>query len=1042
MDRKMGRTTNCCATKYLRKVVGVKYRKNELRYRERAAVIKAVIATTATPTIEKVFRLLTDFVQSGSLPPGCSELYNAILETSPLDTTPEPSQKPDAVSVSISSVSVRVRERLRPGARTSEGDMNLKAMTRRFRETPDVLSDEASVFSDNVYDSSSDIEIHTLARKEYPEDSFVRRKKPYLGLNERRTLKSSLKNVDWEDDNWGGQSIHLDPEEDELAMLRQCANAVITSKDGVSISLQSAAKNASQAQIADIARRAKLLPQFRDRTRKSIQAMLTDAATGNLSRTPMRFRITPPLSPPSEKRISTRLLRRELGGAKTASRSIYQTVYDSLAPSRSWTGASGDVGTVAWSPDGRHFAAGSMCLVDPSSMQYNRPNNLLFGNTQHQTLYELPEHHRPREKPDEGANSSHSMHVSQDPRLFFTVSMVDFSRDGSHMFSVGYDNFLRSYEVGSSRCDQNWVVDYGAEVDVLATSRHLDLLATGSHDIESGIRIYGTHGQNKLLTTVGSSKARNFLDKKIYPSAVRWGIHNSVKNYLLAGFSPTAGDETNTTHGETCLWDVARQTPIAVNPSAGNIFDVAWSPRSARFATACTAYGQSVNKGTHSLVRICSPVDMDRWSNGCLELECPARDINDVILCPYDENYVAAGATNNEIYIWDIRRPNSLLQRFAHGEPLAELDPGMSQELADCGVRFCSWGENRERLHTGSSDGVVKVWDIFRSPQDSHIRDIASFNSGVMSGAFNHDFSSLLIGEVNGTINLLEVGADPPDLLKDLDTFHFEPAVAETHIDAGTPVINKESGIWIGKRARKARKIKFRPMAGFPRRQATQGMNYDGPYDSAPDAEQLRDAAALFQKKLKVEKDSQCENPLCKEYVGVTEEEAGDSGRAVDRIPEALRDAATSGMVGNEAKEGKMVPGMLRCSHCGGLARPRISDKEQEKSPLCERCGFSCFRCGGRVKVGLAVEKVGCARCELEWRIGALGYEVIRSSGCGKTSKKVPPVLQLDPFQHDVLSLRKEGKAEKSGLEDMGDLLYLVEDYYHGLWEDSPSSAL
>ncbi|QDS77013.1 hypothetical protein FKW77_006296 [Venturia effusa] len=1072
LDRKMGRTTNCCATKYLRKTNGVKYRKPELKYRERAAMIKVILKTMPDATIEQVLRLLSEFVETGSVPSGCSTLYTETLDAASVDTIPDftdrgkapESTKKDkfpafpnnltayAHFASNPADSMAVRERLRPGARTGEGAMNVRAMmAREINFESEVMSDGASVYTESAYDSSSDAEYHALTRKEYPDGTFVRRRKPYLSRNDRRELKGALRTVKWDgDEDWRGLSIHLDPTESELETLHECMISVLKGRTCADTPLTAAANAASHAQIAEAARRAQLSHQLRNRTQKSIQAMLFDASNGALNHPSIRLRMAPLQDLPSKKQTSTHLLRRELAGAKTAERSIRRTIYDSLAPSRSWTGTSGDVGTLAWSPDGQHFAAGSMCIVDASSMQYNRQNNLLFGNKQRSTVYELPEHHRPREMPKEGANASYSMHVSQDPRLFYTVSMVDFSRDGSHMFSVGYDNFLRSYKIVNGRCEQKWAADYGTEVDLLSTSRHLDLLATGSRDIGAGIRIYGTQGGAEEITRFGSGKAQTFLDKKVFPSALRWGTHSSVRNYLLAGFSPTSGDEAYvTTHGETCLWDVSRRVPISVTPPAGNIFDVAWSPGSARFATACSAYSNSKSKGTRSVIRICSPISTDSWSHRGLELECPARDINDVIFCPFDENYVAAGATNSKVYVWDLRMPDTLLQRFSHGAPLAELEPGRPQEDTDCGVRFCGWGDSRERLVTGSSDGVVKVWDIHRAPRDAHIRDIATFDTGIMSGAFNRDFSSLLIGEVNGTVNLLEVGVDPPKSLKDLEQFHFEPAAMDTKNDAGSeaPNTESESGRAIGAALIKKQKIQRRNMGGFPRRQAVQAKSYDGPIDYAPDADDLRAKALLFQKSMmleiydasgKVVRDNkgravyreQCSLPLCTSHNFTTEEEAGASGRAADRIPQALREATIRTLEGSVTKEGKMVPGLLRCSHCHGLARPRIGDREQEEFPLCERCGFSCFRCGEKIKVGLGVEKIGCRVCGLEWCIGALGYELLNPSASGKDGKKV---RSLDT---------SESQSKNGGLESMGDLFHLVEDYYQDLWQDKSLSTL
>ena len=122
--------------------------------------------------------------------------------------------------------------------------------------------------------------------------------------------------------------------------------------------------------------------------------------------------------------------------------------------------------------------------------------------------------------------------------------------------------------------------------------------------------------------------------------------------------------------------------------------------------------------------------------------------------------YFAAGCTDGKTYIWDIRQPNELLYTLSHGEPLQPLDEHEHREMLDTGMRFCSWGDNATRLYTGSSDGVVKVWDITRSPEDVFIKDLVTLDSGVMSGAFSPDKTSLLVGEVNGSINVLQVGRE------------------------------------------------------------------------------------------------------------------------------------------------------------------------------------------------------------------------------------------------------------------------------------------
>ena len=76
------------------------------------------------------------------------------------------------------------------------------------------------------------------------------------------------------------------------------------------------------------------------------------------------------------------------------------------------------------------------------------------------------------------------------------------------------------------------------------------------------------------------------------------------------------------------------------------------------------------------------------------------------------------------------------------------------REKADVGVRFSQWGESTDRFYTGSSDGLVKVWNIKYAAEDVLIRDLVQIDAGVMCGAFTPDYSSLLLGDGAGGIHL------------------------------------------------------------------------------------------------------------------------------------------------------------------------------------------------------------------------------------------------------------------------------------------------
>ena len=226
------------------------------------------------------------------------------------------------------------------------------------------------------------------------------------------------------------------------------------------------------------------------------------------------------------------------------------------------------------------------------------------------------------------------------------------------------------------------------------------------------------------------------------------------------------------------------------------------------------------------------------------------------------------------------------------------LQDGVPHERTDTGVRFLSWGQNARRLYSGSSDGVVKVWDVNQSQEDVFVKDLITTRSGIMSGAFTTDFSKLLLGEVNGTANVLEVGRDDVDI-KDAERLHYHSYI-DKDIETGEVIKNGntaspappdsaavEARTWL-----ETGRLQLAPMGGLPKQQVLQGPNYAGPYDSNDDAQthHLREEAFKFQQKMIPPRGAQCDLLSCEEnYNTTTYEEIGDSGRSRDRIPDELR---------------------------------------------------------------------------------------------------------------------------------------------------------
>lgn len=373
------------------------------------------------------------------------------------------------------------------------------------------------------------------------------------------------------------------------------------------------------------------------------------------------------------------------------------------------------------------------------------------------------------------------------------------------------------------------------------------------------------------------------------------------------------------------------------------------------------------------------------------------------------------------------------MYKLSHGKSLMPLDDFQDREVTDTGVRFLSWGESATRLYTGSSDGVVKVWDVTYAHEDVFIKDLITVDSGVMSGAFSPDYSRLIIGEVNGSVNVLETGRDDCSI-KDMERLKYIPYEEgndDVISEAAAPTAETDSGRAIASELLATGEIVTVPCGGLPIRQAVQGPNYAGPFDdTSVDAPFLREQALQFQYSLAKTPGLQCSIPSCKNnIVKVTNEEAGDSGRSADRIPDEIRKQWT--MIN---KNDAIIPGKSSCTHCGRPARPSDSEADLGQTIACERCSFACFRCGSMNKISPAMKSLICRTCLRVWDIGVLGYECVEETGCGLRHKTIP---SLKRFGTELT------EASNNFLEinvSYGDEMNALTDYYLSLAIDRPES--
>lgn len=77
-------------------------------------------------------------------------------------------------------------------------------------------------------------------------------------------------------------------------------------------------------------------------------------------------------------------------------------------------------------------------------------------------------------------------------------------------------------------------------------------------------------------------------------------------------------------------------------------------------------------------------------------------------------------------------------------------------------MKFAAWGSNLDRFYTGSSDGVLKAWNIRAPPGHEFIRDVIRLSGGISAGKFASDFSKLVLGDSTGKVHLLSLGQVEP----------------------------------------------------------------------------------------------------------------------------------------------------------------------------------------------------------------------------------------------------------------------------------------
>ena len=415
-----------------------------------------------------------------------------------------------------------------------------------------------------------------------------------------------------------------------------------------------------------------------------------------------------------------------------------------------WTGASNDIIDAAWSPDGSQYIIGSAAMEHP----YNRPNNLLLGDLNRNQLREIPGH---REQNSRGNASL------LDPYTYHTVCNVAWNANS--IYTAGYDGMVKVWDADNP-VTYKFKMPHNRRIETMAVSNtSSSLIATATDSGPDSLRLYSKLEEGGKRFKLPLPEKSNNAPFSHTPMCMKFSGMPNFCDHLLAGFgsSATFDDGSPSPRGFLGLWRIGegRADRIRLNPCTQQVFDVAWSEQSSLFLSGNTI-GRRVAGVGSTLVRI---YDCGR-SDAIREATCPAIDMNDVSICPFDEKIFSAACTDGNTYMWDMRNLAAPLHILEHGPNVS----GHDSEITDTGVRVVQWGNDRSEFFTGGSDGVLKLWDIRKGSSDVLVEDVISCGIELMCGKLSPDKTKFLVGDASGSLQILSRspcrGQEPPEKIE------------------------------------------------------------------------------------------------------------------------------------------------------------------------------------------------------------------------------------------------------------------------------------
>ncbi|KAG6128707.1 hypothetical protein E4U12_005085 [Claviceps purpurea] len=489
-------------------------------------------------------------------------------------------------------------------------------------------------------------------------------------------------------------------------------------------------------------------------------------------------------------RVSPMLLARELEGnvgfGRMRQYENFQNQFrvcheDGLSVIAEYTNCAGDITAMCWVPNG-NIICGTTAHSDAHNQQYNKPGNLLLCSTKKGTLQAMDDHRIPRPVVDKGENSTHAMRQSQDPWLYSSVVSTDYDGVTGRGYTSSFDRTVKVWDVPGEAVEESYTKTsmkavatwhHDGNVNFVAAAKDGSGRVATAADVPTGaIRIYTVDSQdvqNSPYYTVSCTRNdAGRSDKWAYfPATMQWGLCAGTRHLLAIGYSPRglSGDDSDIPEdkvhsGEIVLWDAARRVQIPVlTATTANVFEIVWHPNLPRFVVATSPSGLIIEQGTRTNLHILQWDADKEWGGAYSEiqkLDCPASDINELTVMPNSlrHAFVTAACTDGRVYVWDTAQGDRPIHVLKHGYPIDDFT--FDREREDTGIKFSAWGTTADRFYTGSSDGVVKVWNV-RRKRRPFVRNLLEAPGPISCGVFSPDHAKLAVGDATGRVFLLSV---------------------------------------------------------------------------------------------------------------------------------------------------------------------------------------------------------------------------------------------------------------------------------------------